>query len=351
MDYPPNEALILDHIQRRVPMAPRPFAVIARETGIDEDQVIRVISKLKTRRIIRNIAAIFNPKRLGYTTGLVGMEIPEARLNDGAAVINGHPGVSHNYLRNHRYNVWFTLAEEDENRFGKSVDGLTHCVGATDVVVLKNEQVFKIGVRLPMGSQSPPSNETPLETIPDESASAVHLTEEEKNAVLLLQQDLPASPKPFQRLIEKNRIAISEAGLLEIGRSLEQRGIMRRYAAVLKHINAGFKHNAMTVWKLPDEKRSRPAIDPFMQEPAVSHLYTRTVIPGKWEYPLFAMIHARSDNELTGIIQRLSREAGMTEYQALNSLKELKKQRVVYFSGEFETWHAEMNSSIYKGSP
>ncbi len=170
------------------------------------------------------------------------------------------------------------------------------------------------------------------------------LTEEEKIAIRSLQQDFPIKTRPFEHLAESASNTMGEERLIHLGRTLKERGILRRYAAVLRHLKAGFKHNAMTVWKLSEPQGNRSEIDPFMQEPAVSHLYTRTVIMGKWEYPLFAMIHAKHESDLMEVIQRLSLRSKITDYKVLKSLEEYKKQRVVYFSSGFEKWHAAMNS-------
>lgn len=342
-DFNRNEALVLNCIQRSVPMVRCPFAVIGDELGMPQAEVMQIISELKKRRVIRNIAAIFNPQSLGYVMGLVGMEVPHSGIDTAAAAINAHPGVSHNYVRDHRYNIWFTLAEENQAWFGRSVDCLARAAGASDTLVLKNEQVFKIGVRLPVGVETQSYNIRP-ETVSYKLPKGGGLAAEEKEAVSLLQQDLPIVERPFLSLSRAGTrdTLMTEDRLLELAVSFEESGIMRRYAAVLRHMNAGFTHNAMTVWKLSDNETTMPAIDAFIRENAVSHLYKRTIHPGKWEYPLFAMIHARSDSELAGIVGRLSRESGITDYCVLKSLRELKKQRVIYFSATFGQWHKKM---------
>ena len=112
---------------------------------------------------------------------------------------------------------------------------------------------------------------------------------------------------------------------------------MRRYAAVLRHRKAGYTSNAMTAWKTGENFNP----DIFINKRPITHLYLRTTYPGKWEYPLFAMIHARSDDELKGIVNDLSKESGIDDYLVLNSLREFKKTRVQYFSEEFTRWKRE----------
>ena len=347
MNFNSKEALVLNCIQGAVPMVQRPFAAIGRDVGISEVEVMCIIAELKRREVIRNFSAIFNPKTLGYAMGLVGMEIPGSMIDMAAATINAHPGVSHNYLRNHRFNIWFTLAEESEEWFARSVEALAEATGALDFLVLKNEQVFKIGVQLPVGDTQP-FHGGASGTVLALGTGTKRLSPGEKQAVSLLQQDLPIVKRPFLSLAMAGRPVMEEEHLLRLGGDLKERGIMRRYAAVLRHMNAGFTHNAMTVWKLPPSANRADAqeIKAFIQEKAVSHLYTRTIHPGKWEYPLFAMIHATSDDAMNGVVERLSRESGMDDYMVLSSLKEFKKQRVVYFSPAFGVWHEKM-AAVY----
>lgn len=343
MDFSNNEALILNHIQRSFPLVRRPFAAIGEFLDISESEVMAIIADLKNRRVIRNIAAIFNPQSLGYTMGLVGITVPPSGVDQAASVINAHPGVSHNYLRDHRYNIWFTLAEQSQASFDASVDILNDAAGASDSLILKTEQVFKIGVKLAVDGRTKADNGK-TEAVFHPSPGAEKLTVEEKSGIILLQQDLPVVSQPFSALASGHG-SMSENRLLELAASLQQKGTMRRYAAVLRHMKAGFTHNAMTVWKLSGNDTS--PLNAFLWEDAVSHLYNRTVYPGKWEYPLFAMIHAKSASALEDVVHRLSRESGIRDYQVLRSLREFKKQRVVYFSDQFDKWYLESRMNLH----
>jgi DNA-binding Lrp family transcriptional regulator len=106
----------------------------------------------------------------------------------------------------------------------------------------------------------------------------------------------------FKKIAERGKYIYSEEQVLSYYLAFLESGIMRRYAAVLKHRSAGYTANAMTAWKT-DEMAD---LDIFVNEKSISHLYLRTVYPGRWEHPLFAMIHAKSKHELEGIIKTLS---------------------------------------------
>lgn len=325
-DFSKEEADVINFIQQKVPLVPGPFDEIGLHTGLNAKQVIEIIKGLKEEGVVRNIAGIFSGEKLGYTMSLVAFKVPEKNIEQAASAINSHPGVSHNYLRDHEYNVWFTLAEENRECFDEAVKVLAKRSGAREYLVLKNEKMLKIGVKFPVGGGALPAEK---KTYSDAgTASLETLTGEEKKAVELLQTDLPLTEAPFDEISE----GTMETGrLFEIAMDLKKRGIMRRYSAVLRHGKAGYGHNAMTVWKSEGAD-----ITPFMEEEAISHLYLRTVYPGRWEYPLFAMIHAKSEVQLQDIIGRLAKQA--PDYQVLRTVRELKKQRVKYFSPAFKEW-------------
>jgi len=332
MDFSRGETLVLNRVQIGIPCASEPFRVIADEIGLTEDEVLEIIIRLKKNNIIRNISGIFNGKKLGYYLSLVAFEVPVEKVDGAAEIISSHPGVSHNYLRNHRYNIWFTLAEESEEDFEKTVSVLAVKAEASDSLVLKNEQLLKIGVFLNVGENEDTNDLTaPLSP---EYTSYLELDATAKDAVILLQQDLPVERSPFKKIAARGKFINSEDQVLSYYLAFIESGIMRRYAAVLKHRSAGYTANAMTAWKT-DELTD---LDFFVNEKSISHLYMRTVYPGRWEHPLFAMIHAKSQTELNGIIKSLSHTSGITDYLVLESLKEFKKKRVTYFSEEFKEW-------------
>ncbi|MCL1910741.1 MAG: hypothetical protein FWG13_00845 [Leptospirales bacterium] len=331
--FTPLQERLLDAIQSPLPLARRPFEVLEKELGIPESDIIDMTGALKKDGVIRNIAGIFDGERLGYNLSLVAFQISDENIEKAAAVINAHPGVSHNYLREHKYNLWFTIAENNAENLKRSVNKLASSSGALSHLIMKNERLIKIGFRLNMAGAHPQRTAAALQ--PNERHD---LTRIEKNAVWLLQKDMPLCERPFQELSDKTDF--SEDELIETASSLERKGVMRRYSAVLRHQKAGYNFNAMTAWKFT-ENPSDDIFKPFAESPSVTHLYIRTVYPGEWEYPLFAMIHARSENELNKIIDDLSKQSGLNDKLVLRSLKEFKKQKVIYFSPDFQKWKEE----------
>lgn len=336
-----TETTVLHRIQKDIDITERPFEVLARDCGIDEDLVIATIRSLKERDVIRNIAAIFNANRLGYRSALVAFRVAPDGVERAAAIINGHPGVSHNYLREHAFNLWFTLTAESEQELDRAAAILASLSGADDFMVMRNRRLFKIGVDLDVSGGEDDGAEAPSNyatSHSDPSSPAITLGSDEKEAVRLLQFDLPLTERPFRAIIEREQSFLPEEALVRIARELKRAGVMRRYSCVLRHRNAGYTINAMTAWKpAPGADIERIAAI-FAGERTVSHLYLRDTFPGRWEHPLFAMIHARGRGELDATIQRLSRDSGMTGYLSLESTREFKKERVRYCSPKFEEW-------------
>jgi DNA-binding Lrp family transcriptional regulator len=337
MTFTAEERVLLDRVQKDIPLAPDPFEVIARDVGLPARSVIDALARLKEQGVIRNIAGIFDASLLGYTASLVAFSVPQGSLETAADLVSSHPGVSHNYQRDHDYNLWFTLAVEGEAMLEKTVRHLARRGGAGDYLILPNERLFKLGVRFALGDGD---DAVVAEKVNDhEEQQTFPLKEPERAAVKLLQRDLPLVSDPFAALVEGRPGLLTRDSLLDMGNALKKRGVLRRYAAVLRHRKAGFTANAMTVWKPRTEEHLVRAAKLFAAEVAVSHLYARTVHPGRWEYPLFAMVHARSEDELGQIVSRFSDEAEIADYLVLRSLREFKKQRVAYYSDDFENWN------------
>ncbi len=329
-----TQSIILNRIQLDIPLVSDPFTVLAEELMLDTEALMAELSGLKHRGIIRNISGIFEASSLGYASTLAAFEVRD--IDNAASIINAHPGVSHNYLRNHRFNLWFTLSMPREEDIREAVRILASRANADDFIILPTAKRFKIGVHFKIGPESG-DEYNPAPASHPEYKHTAPLSIAEKEAVRLLQKDLPIEKKPFRAIIEKNAGKINETMLLDIGNSLKERGALRRYSAVLRHHAAGYSANAMTAWKI-DRLTDDDIMAAFGKNPHISHLYIRETTPGTWEYPLFAMIHAKTEAKLDAIIAELSSASGVNDFCVLKTLKEFKKERVEYFSKEFEKW-------------
>ena len=141
---------ILLRVQKNFPLNSKPFDIIANELGIKEQEVISIIQTQKDEKIIRQTSAIFDTKSLGYKSSLIAFEIDEDKIDNAVEIINAHPGVSHNYERNHKFNIWFTMAVSPQTKLGldKTIEILAKLTKANDFIMLPTLKLFKISVKL-----------------------------------------------------------------------------------------------------------------------------------------------------------------------------------------------------------
>jgi len=141
---------LLNLMQGAFPIAPRPYAHVAVEAGISERDAIRRVQRLIDERIIRQVTPIFDTRALGYSSMLVAAKVDPDNPWGSARVINTHPGVSHNYLRNHEFNIWFTIATEPDSPLGLdgTLEVLRRLAGAESIRQLPTLKLFKIRMYL-----------------------------------------------------------------------------------------------------------------------------------------------------------------------------------------------------------
>ncbi len=327
---------LLNLIQREFPLEREPFDALGSPLGLAGDEVIRRIDALKRGRVIRQISAIFDTRVLGYQSSLVAARIPPEKLNAAAKAINSHPGVSHNYERNNEFNLWYTVAVPPHSRLGLegTVDVLHKISGAERTRILPTLKLFKIGVTLDMKEGATAKKEAPQYGEADREEADRDVSEDDKAAIRALQEDVPLTPRPFD--LWARQVGLSYQELLDRAYDLQRRKIMRRFSAVLYHRKAGFRANAMGVWKVPDERIDEVG-NIFAQYQAVSHCYQRPVYED-WPYALFSMVHGRTVEECEAVLRAMSQESGITDYASLYSTREYKKTRVRYFTPEMEAW-------------
>jgi DNA-binding Lrp family transcriptional regulator len=323
---------ILNIIQTRFPLVEMPFAEIGDEVELPEEEVIERIGELKGKNVVRQISAIFDTRRLGYKTTLVAMRLPADELDAAAQIINVHPGVSHNYARNGHFNLWFTVAVPPYEDLAETVEDMASRTGAESYRLMPTIKFFKIGVNFDMVKEEGAAKKYYSPDGYDRADGqnwnkAMPITDFEIEVIRELQEDVELTPRPFSPMAERLGIPLQE--LFDIADSLQERSLMRRFSAVLHHRRAGFRSNAMAVWKVPSE-RAIEVGNIMAQSRWVTHCYERPTFPD-WPYTHFTMIHATSQDTCEDVAADLSEATGITEYQLLYSTREYKKTRVRYF--------------------
>ena len=332
---------LLNLMQGSFPLAPRPYAHVAGLAEVTEDEVMRRVQRLLDERIIRQVTPIFDTRVLGYQSMLVAAKVDAENPHRAAKIINSHPGVSHNYLRNHDFNMWFTIATEPDSKLGLdgTLDVLTELTGAESVRQLPTLKLFKIRMDLEMekGTRDLAAAgvaQEPMEPDP------IELSDLDLATIRALQGDMPVVPEPYAPAAAE--IGISQEALLAHLESMKERKALRRVAAILFHRRAGFSANGMGVWNVPEERIMEVA--PLMASfRGISHCYQRPVYED-WPYSVFTMAHGRSKEECDAILDSIAEESGIADRRTLYSSTEFKKIRLLYFTDEHKRWEAEHTS-------
>jgi siroheme decarboxylase len=329
---------LLNAVQWDFPLDPRPYAVLGERLGMAEPEVRRRIARVKAAGILRQLSAIFDTRALGYTSALVAAKVDQEHIDAAAEIVNAHPGVSHNYKRNHAYNLWYTLAVPPGESLDEHLDVLHRDSGAFVTRKLPTLKLYKIGVKLDMTGKTAANAKAEVQPheMPERKADmpAPDLSDLERRTIGIVQEDLPNVERPFA--VQAEQLGVGEQDVLDMLRTYKERKLMRRFAAVMNHRSAGFKANAMGVWAVPEEHLE--AIGPQMAGfAAVSHCYRRPTYDD-WPYSVFTMVHGRSARDCEATIDAIRSETGVDEYCLLWSIKEYKKVRVRYFTPEWDVW-------------
>jgi DNA-binding Lrp family transcriptional regulator len=329
---------LLNLMQGSFPLEPRPYAAVAREAEIPEEQVLERVRRLLGERIIRQVTPIYDTRALGYSSMLVAAKVDPEHPWRAAKIVNSHPGVSHNYLRNHDFNMWFTLATEPDSPLGLegTLEVLQRLTGAESIRQLPTLKLFKIRMDLEMegdtkalASEGTPQQEAVLESVAyDERDIAV---------IRATQGDMPVIGEPYAPAAQ--RLGMDVETLLEHMAGMRERGLLRRVAAILFHRRAGFSANGMGVWKVPPKQIMElgPRMASFR---GISHCYQRPTYED-WPYSVFTMAHGRSKEECDAILTAIAEQTGIEERATLYSSTEFKKIRLLYFTDDYKRWEAQ----------
>lgn len=355
---------LLDRIQVRVPLVREPFAVLADEVGVSERVVLDRLRDLHAGGgVIREIAAIFDVVRLGFCQSLVALAVPEDEVDRAGSHIAGHPGVSHCYGREGRYNLWFTLAVSPRSTLGldPTVAILAEECHAAGHMILPTLTRYKLDVRLvngrvggaapdatlpadtPSASPSPPAAPEPGSDAPRNAASPGARTsgpvptDAQIRAIRALQVDLPLEPDPFAQPAADEGLSADD--LLAGAADFLAAGWMRRYAAVLYHRRVGARENVMVVWRV-GQGQADLAGRRCAAVPAVSHCYLRPTYPD-WPYGLYTMIHGRSRADCEQTVRAIQLATGLTDCRLHWTTREYKKRRVRLFDGQEQAWERQ----------
>ena len=232
------EQLLLSVVQDAFPLEERPYLVLAEQLGSDEQSVFAAVENLRQSGIIRRIGGVYDSKALGFISRLCAGNVPESALDAFAAAVNKIPAITHNYVRSHEYNVWFTVIAQSEAEIQKIVDDVCAKTELHNVHILSATEKFKINTV--MGGSAAPviRKNTCVRSKPMAGA--------DRARIRIACDDIPHTLTPFKDW----GVSCDE---LREDLALKR---MRRFGAILRHQEAGFAYNAMVCFRL-DERREK----------------------------------------------------------------------------------------------
>jgi DNA-binding Lrp family transcriptional regulator len=331
---------LMNLLQSSFPLDPEPFALVASEADLDLDDVLARTRRLLEGRIIREITPIFDTRALGYESMLVAAKVDAENPQRAARIVNAHPGVSHNYLRTHDFNLWFTIATPPDSKLGLrgTLDALMEETGATSMRELPTLTLFKINMNLEM-EKGTDALAAAVEAAPPRELEPQPYDEDDIALIRALQGPMAAVERPYDEAAAELGLDTDE--LLERLRGMVDRKILRRVAAILYHRRAGFSANGMGVWKVPENEILEVG-GRMASFRGISHCYQRPTYED-WPYSVFTMAHGRSKQECDAILDSIAEECGIGPdgRATLYSSTEYKKIRLHYFTDEYAAWEAQ----------
>jgi DNA-binding Lrp family transcriptional regulator len=329
---------LLNLLQGSFPLAERPYAEVARLAELPEDEVLRRTARLLEGRIIREVTPIFDTRVLGYKSMLVAAKVDAEHPWRAGKIINSHPGVSHNYLRDHDFNIWFTIATEPGSKLGLdgTLEVLQRLTGAESVRQLPTLRLFKIRMDLEM-EKGTEALAAAAEAVDHKEPEAIPLSELDLAVIRATQGPMEAVAEPFAGAARE--LGMPVPSLLEHLEDMRERKALRRVAAILFHRRAGFSANGMGVWNVPEERilELAPRMAAYR---GISHCYQRPTY-ADWPYSVFTMAHGRSKEECDAILDTIAADTGIEERRTLYSSTEFKKIRLLYFTDAHREWEAQ----------
>jgi DNA-binding Lrp family transcriptional regulator len=332
---------LMNVLQSNFPLIPEPFDALAVETELEREELMTRTQRLLDGRIIREITPIFDTRALGYSSMLVAAKVDSDNPHRAAKIINSHPGVSHNYLRTHEFNLWFTIATPPDSELGLegTLVRLQEMTGAESIRQLPTLTLFKINMNLEMEGGTEALAAPAAEAVPPRELEAQPYGDTDVAVIRALQGPMEVTERPYDAAA--SAVGMSTDDFLTHLGGMIDRKILRRVAAILFHRRAGFSANGMGVWRVPEEK-----IDDVGTRMAavrgVSHCYQRPTYED-WPYSVFTMAHGRSKEECDAILDGIADEHGLhgADRAVLYSSTEFKKIRLHYFTDDYAAWEAE----------
>lgn len=311
----PRHALLNDW-QRGFPLCEAPFARIGEALGLGEAEVIGRYERLAAQGAISRIGGAF-AAGAGGAGLLAAMAVPSDRLLAVAALVSAHPGVNHNYQREHAWNLWFVINGADAAAVHRAIDGLEAATGLA-TLRLPMLRAYRIDLGFDLGrrvghTRTDTRGEAPAPVQPGERTLAA-----------LVECGLPLVPQPYADWAR--RLGCTPQWVTDTLARWQRDGTLRRFGVVVRHHELGYAANAMTVFDVnDDEVDARGAA--LARESGVTLAYRRVRAAG-WPYNLYCMVHGRDREAVRELLQGVIERAGLQQvrHEVLFSCRRFKQE-------------------------
>ena len=282
---------LLDEFQRGFPLCRRPFAALGDALDLAESDVLFRLERLRAQGMVSRVGATVRPNVAGAST-LAAMAVPEARIEEVAALVGAEPGVNHSYQREDDWNLWFVMAAANAAALEMGLVRIEKATGLR-VLDLRLMRPFNIDLGFSLrGKRAAMAGDRP--------ATSLELDDRDRALLAVLSREgLRLVPEPFAPLAQA--LGLAEDQLLARLETFQTAGVITRMGVIVRHRPLGWTANAMVVWDLPED--SIPAAGRALaQVPGVTLCYQRRTVPDIWPFGLYSMIHGRSRAEALGVL-------------------------------------------------
>jgi DNA-binding Lrp family transcriptional regulator len=321
---------LLQLLQDNFPVEERPWTVLGKMLGISEAEVLSRIQRLSSDGVIRKLRTILDAKKLNtcYST-LMAMKVPEAKMEGIVNIVNEYMSVTHNYRREHDYNLWFTVTTCGSNDLGSTVEEIIRRTGIPehDILDLPTTSVFKIDVRFKFTNGGLKAMNMDYNGNTNGNANMNNADAINKAIIHSTQERIPLLDEPFAEIAKET--GISQDEVIARLKELISVGVIKRLGISVNQRKIGIVANAVVAWKVPQDqvKRVGTMLSRYKE---ITHCYERVTVPGKWECNLFTVIHGYNRESVEETARMMAEAVGISDYLVMFSNEQFKRTSVMH---------------------
>jgi DNA-binding Lrp family transcriptional regulator len=321
---------LLQLLQDNFPVEKRPWANLGKILGIPEEEVLSRIQRLSSDGFIRKLRTILDAKKLNTCSStLMAMKVPEEKMEGVVNVVNEYMSVTHNYRREHDYNLWFTVTTCGSKDLGSTVDEIIRRTGIPehDILDLPTTSVFKIDVRFKFTNGGLKAMNGNYNGNTNGNTNMNNADAINKAIIRTTQEKIPLVNEPFAEIAKET--GISQDEVIARLNELISVGVIKRLGISVNQRKIGIVANAVVAWKVPQEqvKRVGNMLSAYRE---ITHCYERVTVPGKWEHNLFTVIHSYNRESVEETARMMSEAVGISDYLVMFSNEQFKRTSVMH---------------------